>query len=106
MEDRTIQNLEDMESDGVRELGNLSLVSLSDYPDSTMFSNIELGEIIGRSTRSIQRAVERGELPPPTRLFGKAVWMAGQIRKHVESSLEAKAKEREELNRRISQFGP
>jgi predicted DNA-binding transcriptional regulator AlpA len=38
-----------------------------------------LARMLGRSVRSVERAVRRAELPPPIKLSGKRVWQAGAI---------------------------
>jgi len=71
----------------VRELG--------ESPPGGLISEAALARLLGRHPASIKRAVERGELPPPTRLLGKPIWTVGAILRHIEARLEASAKEAE-----------
>lgn len=62
-------------------------------PSSTVLSEDGLATIMGKNCReSIKRAVERGELPQPTKLMGKNCWTAGKIVAHIEASLDAEAR--------------
>ena len=65
-----------------------------------------LAKMFKRCNRTIQRAIERGELPQPTRLFGKRSWTAGVIIQHLEGRLEAEAKEQVRKNNKIREFSP
>lgn len=56
-----------------------------------------LARMLGKHVVSVKRAVERGELPPPTRLMGKPVWTVGVIRRHIEERLAAEARCREQM---------
>ena len=47
-----------------------------------------LGVLFSRHESSIKRAVERGELPPPVRLFGQNAWTAGVLIRHLEDRLQ------------------
>ena len=63
----------------VRELGELG--------PGAVINEDGLARMFKRCNRTIQRAVERGELPQPTRLFGKRVWTARVIIQHLEGRL-------------------
>ncbi len=65
-----------------------------------------LAAIFGKSERSIERAVQRGELPPPTPLFGQSTWTAGAIIRHIEGRLAAEAQERERSVGKIQSLRP
>jgi hypothetical protein len=69
----------------VKEIGEL--------PPGAILDEEALARIFGRHTVSVKRAVERGELPPPVRLFGKPCWMARTILAHLEERLEAAKRE-------------
>ncbi len=64
----------------VRELGDL--------PPGTIVSEEGLARIFDRHPVSIKRAIQRGELPPPTRLFGGSVWIVDTILNHIGLRLE------------------
>ena len=82
-------------SDVCIELGMLS--------DGTIVSESALARMFGKHPVSIKRAVERGELPPPTKLMGKPVWTAGSIRRHIEERLASEARYRRQMEERMTQ---
>ncbi len=65
-----------------------------------------VAHLFHRHVSSVKRAVQRGELPPPTKLFGQGTWTVGAIVRHIEDRLAQAAKKRERLERRISQMSP
>ena len=86
---------EDSQSiDVCTELGRLN--------DGTIVSEGGLARIFGKHPISIKRAVERGELPPPTKLMGKPVWTVGSIRQHIEQRLEIEARYRRQMEERLT----
>lgn len=58
-----------------------------------------LARIFNRSTASIKRAVERGELPPSTKLLGSQRWTVGAILVHIEERLAHEQTELEEFKK-------
>ena len=71
----------------VRELGDL--------PSGAIIEKEALARMFHCHRVSVERAVERGELPPPTRLFGKPRWTVKAILDHVSKRLDAAQRERE-----------
>ncbi len=65
-----------------------------------------MANLFGRHVTSVKRAVQRGELPPPTRLFGQKAWTVRSIISHIEDRLEQQAMERERLQRRLEKLSP
>ena len=65
-----------------------------------------LAQLFGRCSVSVKRAVERGELPPPVRLFGQNTWTAGVIVAHLEQRLKIAAKEAAQLQGKIRALSP
>ena len=59
-----------------------------------------------RHVASVKRAVQRGELPPPTRIFGQNTWTVGILVGHIEQRLEAAAAERERIEQKIARLSP
>ena len=89
----------DASADGViRQLGDLSA--------GTVVTEAALARMFGRHPTSIKRAVERGELPPPTRLLGSPVWTVGAIQRHIEAGLEAASKEAQKQARMVEARRP
>jgi hypothetical protein len=82
----------------VRELGDL--------PPGAIVEEEALARMFGRHAVSVKRAVERGELPPPVRMFGKPCWTAGAVLAHVEARLEAAKREAEQEAARIARLSP
>jgi len=60
-------------------------------PEDTVLFEVGLAELFNKHPASIKRAVERGKLPPPTRLFGKSVWTTRAIVGHIAQRLAAEA---------------
>jgi hypothetical protein len=69
-----------------------------------------LAVLFGRHESSVKRAVERGELPQPVRLFGQNAWTAGVLVKHLEARLEQAAREAdqkaEDMRRKMLELSP
>ena len=65
-----------------------------------------IASLFGRCERSVQRAIERGELPPPTRLFGKKTWTVGTILEHIKGRLQVEANERNQMDEKIRTLSP
>jgi hypothetical protein len=72
----------------------------------TIVSEEGLARMFGRHPVTIKRAVQRGELPPPTRLLGTPVWTVGTIVKHIEVRLETAKKDSERQQKRIRELHP
>ena len=73
--------------DGPRSAGIVT--ELAELPREAYIDIRALARILGRSVRSVERAVRRGELPPPFRFMGKRVWMAGVIVDHMAARQQA-----------------
>jgi len=82
----------------VRELGEL--------PPGTVLSVAELAKLFDRCGRSVRRAVQRGELPPPVRLFGAWVWTAGALVQHIEQRLADAADGAAQEQQRLGNLSP
>ena len=82
----------------VKELGELS--------PGTILEEEAVARIFGRHSVSVKRAVTRGELPPPVRLFGKPSWTAGAILAHLKARLEAAQREVEKEAARLAGHSP
>jgi predicted DNA-binding transcriptional regulator AlpA len=60
--------------------------------DGCILSQDEIAGIFDVAPSTVWRAVQRGDLPPPVKLFNKNTWTGAAIRQHLEDRLE---KERE-----------
>ena len=79
---------------------------LGELEEGALITETGLATMFGKHSVSIKRAVERGELPPPTRLMGKQVWTVGSIRHHIEARLESEAKARQHLIQKMATMSP
>ena len=65
-----------------------------------------VARMLSRSRKSVKRAVQRGELPPPVRLMGQPSWTVISIRRHFEGRLSEAAKDAERHARRLNGLRP
>lgn len=79
---------------------------LGELGEGAIITEAALARILRRHQVTLKRAVQRGELPPPVRLLGGPVWTVGAIVRHLESRLEAAAKDAERTERKIQQLRP
>ncbi len=75
---------------------------LGELKPGAILTEAGVARIFNRHVASVKRAVQRGELPPPCRLFGGNAWTAGALVRHIESRLERAAKEAERMQRRLA----
>jgi predicted DNA-binding transcriptional regulator AlpA len=75
--------------------------ALGCMPEGAILTERSVCSIFGRSRWSVRRAIQRGELPPPTRLFGKAVWTAGAVIRHIEAGMDEAARDAAQLRARL-----
>ena len=61
---------------------------LGALPSGAPVTKDELAVLFDRASISIDRAVERGELPRPAKLLGKDTWTAGSIIRHIEKRMQ------------------
>jgi len=79
---------------------------LAHLPDDAVVSEHALARMFKRCTKSVKRAVRRGELPPPVKMFGKPRWLAGAIREHIRGKLGQAAREAQEQRARFEGYRP
>ena len=65
-----------------------------------------VAQLFNRCTVSVKRAVIRGELPPPCRLFGSNAWTVGALVGHIERRLGEAAAKSQKLANKIRQLNP
>lgn len=65
-----------------------------------------VARLFSRHVASVKRAVTRGELPPPCRLFGGNAWTARVLVQHIERRLEEAAKEAKRMARKLVRLSP
>lgn len=60
------------------------VIALGDLGRGAVIQERGMCRLFSRSTTSIRRAVKRGELPPPVRLFGQCSWTVGVLIDYLE----------------------
>jgi hypothetical protein len=71
---------EPIQAPGPAPSGLSALAELS--PDAPLTA-ADLGRLLGRNPRTIQRAADRGDFPPPFTVLGRHAWTAGAILAHL-----------------------
>ena len=79
---------------------------LGTLPQGAVITEKALAALLGRTAKSIKRAVTRGELPPPVRILGEPRWTVGAILRHIDKRLEVAAHEVEIERRRFEVNSP
>lgn len=100
------ENLEAVTQTTERETPDGIVKALGELPPGAILEEEAVARMFGRHAVSVKRAVERGELPPPVRMFGKPCWTAGAILSHIEARLEAAKREAEKNAARIFRHSP
>jgi hypothetical protein len=63
-----------------------------------------IGRIFNRHSDSVKRAVDRGELPTPVKMFGQPSWTVGCLLNHINGRLTKATAEAEKERRRLMQI--
>lgn len=63
--------------------GAVAVISLSGYSDTDFITKAELCRALQCSERTIQRMIGRFEIPPPTTLAGRKIWLVGKLRRWI-----------------------
>jgi hypothetical protein len=82
------------------------IVALGEMKPGTIVTEEGLAQLFKRHVVSVKRAVERGELPQPCRLFGSRVWTAGVLIRYIERQLDKAAQEAERNAERMRTLSP
>jgi predicted DNA-binding transcriptional regulator AlpA len=82
------------------------ITALGKLPAGAIISEPALATMMSKHRVSIKRAVARGELPPPVKLFTNPVWTAGSILAHLQKRLDAAAQDAERTRRRSERLRP
>lgn len=88
-----------------RESGQLIEV-LANLPEKAILDEKRLASVLGVTPRTVRRMVVRFELPPPVRLAGRSVWMAGHVLAHIQAAAERALSNAERQARRLHHLGP
>jgi hypothetical protein len=79
---------------------------LGELESGAIITEEGIGYLFNRHITSVKRAIQRGELPEPCRLFGQSSWTVGIILQHIEMRLMEAAKEAKSRSRKIGQLSP
>ena len=91
-----IENL----ADGNNLLGIIAV--LGELKPGAIITEEGVARLFNRHVASVKRAIQRGELPPPTRLFGQNVWTVGTLIRHIETRLDQAARDAKRTAHRIT----
>ena len=80
------------------------IAALGEMKPGAVVTEEGVAHLFNRCTASVKRAVQRGELPPPCRLFGSNAWTVGVLVAHIECRLEQAAAEAQRLAAKIRQL--
>jgi len=79
---------------------------LARLPEQALLDQKQLAAALGVTKRTVRRMVVRFELPPPIRLAGRSVWLAGRVLGHIEARAERAAQDADRQAGRIRQYSP
>ena len=82
-----------------------AVVDLAALPAGAVVKETTLAEMFHVHRCTIRRAVRRGELPAPAKLFGGSCWTAGAILRHLEARQQLATQAREKELARIVKLG-
>jgi hypothetical protein len=94
--------------DGIADAQSLPgiIAAFGELKPGTIVTEEGLAQLFKRHVVSVKRAIERGELPPPCRLFGARVWTAGALIRYIEHRLDNAAQETERDTQRARKLSP
>jgi hypothetical protein len=78
------------------------IAALGELKPAAIITEEGVANLFKRHVASVKRAVQRGELPPSTRLFGQNVWTVGALIRHIENRLDQAAKDVERTTQKIA----
>ncbi|MFO7950348.1 MAG: hypothetical protein R6U36_08260 [Candidatus Fermentibacteraceae bacterium] len=82
------------------------IAELGALPSGAIVNESALARMFGRCTTTMKRAVDRGELPPPIKMFGELRWTAGALLAHIEARLKAAREDAERERKRLENLSP
>ena len=95
------------EADSLKDIDMPGIVAtLGELGPGAIVTEEGVAALFHRHVASVKRAVQRGELPAPCRLFGQNTWTAGVLVRHIEDRLKQAAKEAEHAEKRILSLSP
>lgn len=79
-------------------------MNLGRYADGDLITKQELCRALNCAERTLQRMVERFEIPPPMSLAGRKVWIVGKVRAWLADAAARKEAEALKEARRLRVF--
>lgn len=79
--------------DGMEFDENAACFRLGEYRDDDLLTKVGMGQVFKCSFRTLQRMVERFEIPPATPFAGRSVWIVGRLKAWVANVAEAREAE-------------
>lgn len=84
------------------EYGYGVMTALAKLPPQAHLDTFALAQKLCCCKKSVQRAVRRGELPPPFKFMGRHVWLVRTLLEHMQAQQDAVL---QEANRRATNLG-
>lgn len=84
----------------------LLIDELARLPERAILDERRLAEALGVTPRTVRRMVGRFELPPPIRLAGRSVWIAGRVLTHIEGAAERAERDADRRAQKIRAYSP
>ncbi|ETW92727.1 MAG: hypothetical protein ETSY2_52740 [Candidatus Entotheonella gemina] len=82
------------------------IAELGELKPGSIITEEGIAKLFQRHVVSVKRAVQRGELPPPCKLFGANVWTVGTLIRYIETRLEQASDEAEHTAKRLAKLSP
>ena len=86
--------------------GGLVLDTLARLPERALLTEAALAKALRVAPSTLRRMVNRWQLPPPVRLGGRRVWLAGRVLAHIEAAAERAARDAERVARKYRGNNP
>ncbi len=77
---------------------------LGELKPASIITEEGIAYLFKRHVGSVKRAIGRGELPPPCRLFGSNAWTVGAIIAHIESRLAEAVENERQFKKKIARL--
>jgi|SRR5262245_53768759 len=108
MEEHAQNDTVSVDTEGAIEEHNVPgiIAALGELQPSAIVTEEGVARLFNRHIVSVKRAVERGELPPPCRLFGAKVWTVGSLIRYIEQRLDRAAQQAERETQRMQHLSP
>lgn len=82
------------------------ILALGELGSGAVITEQALATMFDRCPMTVKRAVERGELPVPCRMFGQNTWTIGVLLAHIERRLQQAAQAAEQEAAKIRRLRP